>query len=150
VVILDRSAMRIRLLSPGDPSIRAYEDWAEVALMSRSLKKFPIQFWYLKASFNDRSITSLFDLGASLTMMNWSAAERLGVRKSHFARNGPPPTMLQDVLGKVSPALRADGLEVRLPGKTWNRQSVIIADAPVFTYFDLDEQPSAIVGLDLL
>ena len=54
------------------------------------------------------------------------------------------------MLGKEAPALRADGLEVRLPGRTWRRQFAIIADAPVFGYFDLEEQPAAIVGLDLL
>ena len=36
------------------------------------------------------------------------------------------------------------------PAGRGDRQSAIIADAPVFSYFDLEEQPSAIVGLDLL
>ena len=79
-----------------------------------------------------------------------STAERLGVHKAHFTPYGPPPALLQDVLGKEAPAVRADGLEVRLPGKSWSKQLAIIADAPVFSYFDLDEQPAAIVGLDLL
>jgi hypothetical protein len=114
------------------------------------LKNHPIQFWYLRTRFNDRTITSLFDLGTSLTMLNWDAAERLGLRKAHYASYGPPPTMLQDVLGKKAPALWADGLDVHLPGRTWNRQSVIIADAPVFSYFELEERPSAILGLDVL
>jgi len=149
-VVLDRVRLRIKLLPQGESSARAFGDWSEVELTPRTLKKFPIQFWYLKARFNDRTITSLFDLGASLTLLNWDAAERLGVHKSRFTAYGPPPAMLQDVLGKEAPAIRADGLEVRLPGKTWRRQSAIIADAPVFSYFDLDEKPSAIVGLDLL
>jgi hypothetical protein len=41
-------------------------------------------------------------------------------------------------------------LEVKLPGRLWERQLAIIADAPVFSYFDLDERPAAIFGLDLL
>lgn len=149
-VVLDRSTMRMKLLAADTASARAYKDWSAVELLPRQLKKFPIQFWYLKARFNETSITSLFDLGASLTMLNWGAAERLGVHKSHFASFGPPPAILQDVLGKDAPAVRADGLEVRLSGKSWTRQAAIIADAPIFNYFDLDEQPAAIVGLDLL
>jgi len=149
-VVLDRSTMRLKLLPPGTPSARSYSGWADVELVPRTLKKFPIQFWYLRTRFNDVAITSLFDLGASVTMMNWNAAERLGVRKSHYASFGPPPALLQDVLGKEAPALWADGMEVRLPGRTWNRQSVLIANAPVFSYFDLEEHPSAILGLDLL
>ena len=149
-VVLDRDSMRIRLLPQEKESARAYSDWADVELTPRALKKFPIQFWYLKTRFNGQYITSLFDLGASMTMLNWGAAERLGVHKAKFAYYGPPPALLQDVLGKEAPALRADGLEVRLPGRVWNRQTVIIADAPVFSYFDLEERPSAIVGLDIL
>jgi len=152
-VVLDRRTMRMKLLPPGKDAVRsytnAYADWSEVELVPRTLKKFPIQFWYLKARFNGSGINSLFDLGASLTMLNWGAAERLGVRKSHFTSYGPPPAVLQDVLGKQAPAVRADGLEVRLPGKSWTKQFAIIADAPVFSYFDLDETPAAIVGLDL-
>jgi hypothetical protein len=149
-VVLDRSSMRIKLLPPREPSARGFSNWAEAELMPRPLKNFPIQFWYVRTRFNERLITSLFDLGSSMTMLNWGAAERLGVRKAHYASYGPPPALLQDVLGKEAPALWADGMEVRLPGRTWNRRSVMIADAPVFTYFDLEEQPSAILGLDLL
>jgi predicted aspartyl protease len=150
-VVLDRSTMRVKFLPPEQESARRYADWTEIQLTPRPLKKFPIQFWYLKTRFNDHGITALFDLGASMTMLNWGAAERLGLRKAHFAAiNGPPPVLLQDVLGKEAPALRVEGLEVRLQNRSWDKQLVIVADAPVFTYFDLDEQPAAIVGLDLL
>jgi hypothetical protein len=149
-VVLDRSAMKIKLLPQNSASASAYSDWSEVHLVPRPLKKFPIQFWYVKARFNGWEINSLFDLGASMTMLNWGAAERLGVRKAHYRSSGPPPVELQDVLGKESPALRADGLEVKLPGRLWDRQLAIIADAPVFSYFDLEEQPAAIFGLELL
>ena len=73
--------------------------------------------------------------------MNWDAAERLGVRQRHFASYGPPPAALQDELGAAAPAIRVDGLRVSVPGKSWDRQFAIIADAPAFNYFDLDERP---------
>jgi len=111
-VVLDRGAMRIKFLPPGEDSARDYADWAQTALVPRPLKNFPIQFWYLKARFNDRTITSLFDLGAGTTMMNWDAAERLGLRRHSFS--GPPPLALQDVLGKRAPAVQLLDLEVRL------------------------------------
>src|SRR4051812_31759492 len=145
-VVLDRGAMRLRLLPPGEASAGPYRHWAEARLTPRLLKKFPIRFWYLSTRFDDHTITTLFDLGAGTTMMNWQAAERLGVHKRDFSRFGPPPEELQDVLGTRSPALRIQRVEVRLPGKAWDRQLVIVADAPVFDYFDLDEQAAAIVG----
>lgn len=149
-VVLDRGAMRLKLLPPGADSAGAYRDWAETTLTPRLLKKFPIRFWYLSARYNDHAINSLFDLGAGTTIMNWYAAERLGVHKRDFTHFGPPPEELQDVLGKTSPALRIENLEIRLPGKSWDRQLVIVADAPVFNYFDLEDQAAVILGPGLL
>jgi predicted aspartyl protease len=149
-VVLDRGAMRLKLLPPGEDSTRAYAGWSRVDLTPRPLKKFSIQFWYLNSRFNGERLTALFDLGAGMTMMNWGAAERLGVHKYRFTANGPPPEELQDVLGKKAPAVRIEGMEVRLMGRSWNRQMVIVADAPVFGYFDLEEQPAAIMGTSVL
>jgi len=149
-VVLDRETMQLKLLAPGEDSARAYRHWAEAKLTPRLLKKFPVRFWYLSARFDDHAINTLFDLGAGTTMMNWQAAERLGVHKRDFTKFGPPPAELQDVLGKRSPALRIERLEVRLPGKSWDKHSVIVADAPVFNYFDLEDQAAAIMGPGLL
>ena len=149
-VVLDRNAMRLKLLAPDRASAKPYEDWAQAKLTARPLRKFPIRFWYLNARINQRRFTTLFDLGAGATMMNWDAAEELGVHKRDFERNGPPPEELQDVLGKSSPAVRIMNLDVGLPGKTWDRQLAIVSDAPVFGYFDLDEKPAAILGPGLL
>ena len=149
-VVLDRPAMRLKLLAPVAASSKPYEDWAQAKLTARSLRKFPIRFWYLNAQFNRRRFTTLFDLGAGITMMNWDAAEELGVHKRDFDRNGPPPEDLWDVLGKSSPAVRVTNLDVGLSGKSWDRQLAIVSDAPVFGYFDLDEKPAAIMGPGLL
>jgi len=149
-VVLDRGAMRLKLLPPGEDSAQAYRDWAQASLTPHLLKKFPIRFWYLSARYNDHAINSLFDLGAGTTIMNWYGAERLGVHKRDFTHFGPPPEELQDVLGKTSPALRIENLDIRLPGKSWERQLVIVADAPVFNYFDLEDQAAVILGPGLL
>jgi hypothetical protein len=150
LVVLDRPAMRLRLLPPGPQVPKPYRDWTKVDLTPHALKNLPIQFWYLKTRFNDRNLTALFDSGAGTTLINWDAAERLGVRQRHFTSYGPPPAALQDELGKVAPAIRVDGLRVAVPGKSWDRQFAIIADAPAFNFFDLDERPAAIIGPGLL
>ena len=149
LVVLDRAAMRLKLLPPATVP-RPYAGWTKVELTPHVLKNLPIQFWYLKTRFNDRNLTALFDSGAGTTLMNWDAAERLGVRQRHFTSYGPPPAALQDELGAKAPAIRVDGLRVSVPGKSWNRQFAVIADAPAFNYFDLDERPAAIIGPGLL
>ena len=107
-VVLDRGAMQLKLLPPGPDSAKPYEDWAEAKLTRRACcGRFPhLRFWYLSARFNERHFVTLFDLGAGITMMNWDAAEQLGLHKKDFAHFGPPPEILQDVLGKTSPAVR--------------------------------------------
>lgn len=149
-VVLDRSAMQIRLLPPGADSANAYSEWPQAEMTAEPLKNLSIRFWYLKTSFNDHNFKSLFDLGASFTLINWDAAEVLGVHKRDFLAKGIPPQDLQDVLGKSSPAVRVDDVTVRLPGKHWDNHLLIVADAPVFHYLDTDERPSAVVGLELL
>ena len=150
LVVLDRAAMKIRLLPPGPDSARAFGGWAEAPLTAEPLKNMSIRFWYLKASFNDHNFTSLFDLGASFTLLNWKAAEVLGLHRRDFLAKGIPPQDLQDVLGKSSPAVRVDDVTVRLPGKHWDNHLLVVADAPVFHYLNTDELPAAVVGLDLL
>lgn len=149
-VVLDRAGMRLRLLPPGSDSDREFITWSRAPLTARPLKNFDIRFWYLDARFNDRGIPALLDLGAAMTMLNWQAAERLGVRQQSYAAFGPPPAILQDVLGKKAPAVKLYGLDVALRGRAWKNQFAMVADAPVFDYFDLEEKPAAIVGLDLL
>lgn len=149
-VVLDRENMLLKLLPPGDASARGFARWSQTELLQRPFKKFAIEFWYLRTRFNGRNLTALFDMGAGITLLNWRAAERLGARKAQFTHYGPPPELLQDVLGKNAPAVRVDDLSIAIAGKEWRKQTAIIADAPVFGYFDLEEAPAAIVGPGLL
>ena len=149
-VVLDRSAMQIRLLPPGPESARGFADWPQAELTAEPLNNLSVHFWYLKTSFNDHNFKSLFDLGASFTLINWDAAEVLGIHKRDFLAKGIPPQDLQDVLGKTSPAVRVDDVTVRLPGKHWDNHLLVVADAPVFHYLDRDDRPAAVVGLALL
>lgn len=149
-VVLDRENMLLKLLPPGEGSARGFSRWTQAELLQRPFKKFAIEFWYLRTRFNGQRLTALFDMGAGITIMNWQAAERLGVRQARFAHYGPPAEILQDILGKKAPALRMDDLSIAIAGKEWRKQTVIIADAPVFNYFDLEESPAVIVGPGLL
>lgn len=151
LVVLDRGAMRVKLLSPGSATARDFKGWTQARLVARRLKDFPIDFWYVQTRFNEHRLTALFDLGSAVTMLNWQAAEKLGIPESRFSALGPPPELLQDVLGKNAPAVKLDGVDIAVDGgRRWDGQFALIANAPVFDYFDLDEGPAAIIGLGLL
>ena len=149
-VVLDRKTMQMRLLDPAGPQAQAYRDWTSVPLLQRPLKNIPVSFWFVNARYNGRFISSLFDLGAGLTLLNWDAAAQLGVHEKTYRRYGPPPEDVRDVLGKVAPAVVMPSADVSLSGTGWHRQELLISDAPVFDYLELSERPSAILGPGLL
>ncbi len=99
-------------------------------MLQRPFKNFAIGFWYLRTVSTDKSSTLLFDMGAGFTLLNWQAAERLGVRKAQFRRIMARRPVLQDVLGKKAPAVGWRTSASRSPAKR-RKQPAIIADARV-------------------
>ena len=79
-VVLDRQAMQLRLLDRDSAQARAYTGWTPIPLQKRALKTLPVEFWFLTARYNDHPVSTLLDLGAGLTLLNWDAANQMGVR----------------------------------------------------------------------
>lgn len=147
LVLLDRGDMRLKLLTPG--SAASYQDWPSLALTPHPVKDTATNFWYLKANFNGRNITTLLDMGAGMTLINWKAAAELGVRKDAYL-NLRPPEKLRDILGSFGPVVVLRDVTVDLNGRIFERERVLVADAKVFDYFNLGGQPAAILGPGLL
>jgi predicted aspartyl protease len=149
-VVLDRNTMRLMLLAPDSAAAARYRDWPVTALTPRLLKNAPVNFWYIQGQIGRTSFNSLFDLGAGFSLMNWAAAARLGLHKSDFERPQPLPVVVRDMLGTDEPVVRLDGLDIGLRGRDWYRQTVVVANSDIFSHFNLDEQPAAILGAGLL
>jgi hypothetical protein len=149
-VVLDRSAMRLTLLAPDSAATQTYRDWPAATLSPRPLRNIPIDFWYLTVRFGEARLTTLLDLGAGMTMMNWPAAERLGVHESNYHLPPELTAMLRDVLGTDEPAVWMNGMTVTMSRRSWDDQNILVANSDVFTHFNLDERPAAILGSDLL
>jgi predicted aspartyl protease len=150
-VVLDRASMQLQLLPRDGGAAKDYARWSQVALTPRPLKNIPVDFWYVTIAFNGHVISALFDLGCGINLLNWQAAERLGVEKNATARKyGPPPESLRDVLGKVAPAILVKGVTITFPDQAWRKREVLVSDAPVFEFFGMGEKPGAIVGSGLL
>jgi predicted aspartyl protease len=150
-VVLDRASMQFQLLPRDGGAAMDYARWEPVALTPRPLKNIPVDFWYVTIAFNDHVVPALFDLGCGITLLNWQAAERLGVEKRATARKyGPPPESLRDVLGKVAPAILVKGVTIAFPDQAWRKRDVLVSDAPVFEFFGMGEKGGAIVGSGLL
>lgn len=148
-LLLDRTAMRLRLLPPGDIEPGDYHGWSWSDLTQRPFKDSGINFWTMRTSIKGTGITTILDTGAGMTMLNWAAAEKLGYKRTSFPADGVPQK-LRDALGTVEPVGVVNGLTIWVGGKLFSDQTVIVANAAVFRYFGLDSQPAAIAGPGLL
>jgi predicted aspartyl protease len=150
LVVLDRKAMQLRLVERTSAQAQAYADWTPLPLTKRPLKNLPVTFWYLTTRYNEHPVSSLFDLGAGLTLLNWDAAAQLGLYERKYEKYGPPPEDVRDVLGKAAPAVVIPSADVSLGGFAWHKKELLVSSAPVFDFLEMADRPGAIVGPGLL
>ena len=149
LVVLDRKGMRLRLLTPQDGEPADFRAWPSLSLTRRPVKDTAASLWLMRANVSGVSVTSLLDMGSGMTILNWNAAEQLGLKRTSFPREGMPQK-LRDALGTVEPVIFAKGMTIWLGGRVFTDQTVLIANANVFRYFHLDAGPAAIIGSGLL
>jgi predicted aspartyl protease len=149
LVVLDRSAMRLKLLTPDDDEAASFHNWPSLSLTRRPVKDTAASLWLMRASVGGVSVTSLLDMGSGMTILNWNAAEQLGLKRTSFPREGVPQK-LRDALGTVEPVIFVQHLTFWLGGRVFTDQTVLIANCNVFRYFHLDTGPAAIIGSGLL
>jgi hypothetical protein len=103
----------------------------------------------LRAKFGDQNVTALLDMGSGITMINWIAAENLGIHRASFDAAAIPQS-LRDALGTTEPVITIKGLTITLADRSFPAQTVIVANAAVFRYFGLETKSAAIIGPALL
>jgi hypothetical protein len=112
-------------------------------------KDIDVTLWWLRAKFGNQTVTALLDMGSGITMLNWNAAEKLGLRRTSFEKQ-PIPQSLRDALGTLEPVVTVKGLTITMADRTFPAQTVIVANAAVFRYFGLEDRAAAIIGPALL
>jgi len=148
-MVMDHNTLQMRLMDPADPGATAYREWPSETLVPHRAQDMDITFWWLQAKFGGKSVTALLDMGSGITMVNWEAAERMGLRRADFLKD-KVPSDLRDALGTLEPVVLVKGLSIQVDDHTFTDQTVIVANAKVFEYFGLQDRPSAIIGPALL
>jgi hypothetical protein len=149
LIVLDRKRMRLKLLPTDGGEGAEFRSWPALSLTRRPVKDTAASLWLMRASIGGVSIPSLLDMGSGMTIINWSAAEQLGLKRMYFPKDGVPQK-LRDALGTVEPVVFAQGLTIWLGGRVFTNQTVLVANVNVFRYFHLDTGPAAIMGSGLL
>lgn len=148
-VVMDHDTLQLKLMDPGDAAAAAYRQWPSERLTPYQAHDMDITFWWMQAKFGGQAVTALLDMGSGITMINWNAAEKLGVHRADFLKSEVPQD-LRDALGTLEPVVLVKALSIQVDDHKFLDQTVIVANAKVFQYFDLADRPAAIIGPALL
>ena len=149
LLVLDRKQMRLKLLTPNGNDSAEFRNWPSLSLVRRPVQDATASLWLMRASVGGESVPSLLDMGSGMTILNWNAAEQMGLKRTNFPREGIPQK-LRDALGTVEPVIFAKDVTIWLGGRVFTNQTVLVANVNVFRYFHLDGGPAAIIGSGLL
>lgn len=148
-LVMDHETLRLKLLDPATAEADTYRRWPSAELIPYRGKDMDFTLWWLRAQFGPEDVTALLDMGSGITMINWIAAENLGIHRASF-NPALVPQALRDALGTIEPVVTVKGLTISLAGRSFNAQTVIVANAAVFRYFGLETKAAAIIGPALL
>jgi len=149
LLVMDHETLRLKLMDPAAPGNEAYREWPSATLIPYRGKDMDLTLWWLRAKFGPQDVTALLDMGSGITMINWIAAENLGIHRASFNRASVSQA-LRDALGTEEPVVTVKGLTITLADRTFPAQTVIVANAAVFRYFGLETKSAAIIGPALL
>ncbi|HYC06160.1 MAG TPA: retropepsin-like aspartic protease [Azospirillaceae bacterium] len=151
-VEVDLAGGRLVLHAPGRPPAPNGAAWAEAALTL-----VPSRVPVVQPRIGAIPVTAIIDTGARRTTINWTAAMALGLAPT--VRNAPPaPGGQADPLAPSLPkrqenrasAVAYSFLTLTLGTAQWKNVTLTIADLPIFKELGLEEQPAAVIGMDLL
>jgi hypothetical protein len=103
-LVMDHDTLQVKLMDPSDPGATAYREWPSERLTPYQAHDMDITFWWMQAKFGGENVTALLDMGSGITMLNWEAAERLGLHRVDFLKSKVPQD-LRDALGTLEPVV---------------------------------------------
>lgn len=135
----------IRLYPPARLDGRSYRGWTAIPLEVLYVGDTRTALYFFEIDVGGVKMPAIFDLGAGLNMMNWSAANSLGL----------DPVKLRDdeqVAGAIDSTpivARIRAREVKTGNVRWKNEEFMIAELEIFTTLMQSATPSAILGAGL-
>lgn len=135
----------IRLYSPDLLDQTAYRGWTSVPLELLEVGDTKTELYFFEMEIGDLRMPAIFDLGASLNMMNWAAASSLGLDPVAL-RNGE---QISGAIDSTPVVARIRTRELTTGGVRWRDEEFMIAELEIFTTLMHDAIPCAILGAGL-
>lgn len=135
----------IRLYSPHLVAGRSYRGWASVPLKSEPVAESGAALYFFEIELDGRTIPAVFDLGAGPNVINWPAANILGISRAGSRGDD----LFSGVLESMRNVVRLKAEEVTTARIRWRNEVFLIADLEVFATLMMGDTPAAILGAGL-
>lgn len=152
-VLVDADARLIRLYDPALPPNERDRGWSHTSLTKDGFGQDSGFLYRIRTTMNGRRIPCIIDLGASGTLLNYSALRRL---LSGFYVNQSRDTgfttgsRLHDIFDNTEKARLARISRVGIAAARWRDQTFVVFDAPIFQELGVGRTPFCLVGSDLM
>ncbi len=123
----------------------AYRGWDRVPLRRMRVGDGNVSVFVFDMHIGAERIPTVFDLGATVNVMNRHAATALNIPVRR-PRSRPD---VQGVSGSTEVLAELRVWRLRIDNSLWKDTTFLVGEFPVFEAFDLGRQPAAIAGVDL-
>ena len=135
----------LRLYSPEQIRDKSYRGWSAVPLESVNIGERNTALYFFETEIEGHNVPAMFDLGAGLNMINWSAARFLRLVPEGQKRG----ELLSGALESTPVMARFNAAEVTTAGIRWQNEAFLVADLAVFTTLQKEDSPFVILGSGL-
>ena len=123
----------------------SYRGWDRIALRDLRVGDGNVAVFVLDMYIDTQHIPTVFDLGATVNVLNWRAARALDVLLRR-PRRSPD---VYGVSGSTEVLAELRVWRLRINNSFWRNRVFLVGEFPVFAALGLDRRPAAIAGADL-
>jgi len=135
----------IRLYAPEVLDEKNYYGWAGVPLDREPIGSGSAALYFFDVEISGTQIPAIFDLGASLNMVNWPAARSIGLRRSELVGNNE----FTGALGSVDNVGNFIAEKMTTNRISWEDELFGVASLQIFETVQRGNRPCAVLGVGL-
>lgn len=136
----------VRLYPPDLVSERSYRGWSSVPLDPVIVSTSGATLYFFTIEVRGRYVSAMLDLGASVNIINWSAAHLIGLDPERLNVD----ETLSGAVASTPVTARFIAREIRTNRVRWRNEEFAVADAGIFSVLPVSDAPLAIMGFGFL
>lgn len=135
----------IRLFAPETIDAKNFYGWADVPLERETIGAGSAALYLFDIEIRGAQIPAIFDLGASMNMVNWPAARSIGLRPSEIIGD----SAFSGAIDSVEDVGNFIAEKVTTNRISWKDELFGVASLPVFETMLRGDRPCAVLGVGL-